>query len=41
MLNNLDTENPLNNDAIIGKQIRDGIGLGMSENKMLKFKFGD
>jgi hypothetical protein len=30
MLDNIDLSNPLNNESIIGKNIRDGIGLGMS-----------
>lgn len=41
MISRLDKKNPLNNDSIIGKNIRDGIGLGMSKDKMLKFKFGE
>jgi hypothetical protein len=30
MLEKLDEKNPLNNAAVIGNAIRDGIGLGMS-----------
>jgi len=41
ILSKLDKKNPLNDPAVIGNSVRDGIGLGMSNDKMLKFKFGD
>ena len=40
LLGALDHENPFNKDYMIGKEKRDGIGLGMSKTKLLKFLFG-
>jgi len=40
LLTLLDTENVLNSKTSIGKGIRDGIGLGMSKDHMIKFKMG-
>lgn len=40
-MNLLDTDNILNSKTSIGKEMRDGIGLGMSKTNMLKFKLGE
>ncbi len=39
-MNNIDYGNALNSDFIIGKSRSDGIGLGMSKTKLLKFRVG-
>lgn len=36
----LDVENPLNSETVINGEPRDGIGLGMSNEKFMKFKVG-
>lgn len=40
LLEKLDTENILNSKTIINGAVRDGIGLGMSKEKFLKYKIG-
>lgn len=40
LIKNMDPNNLYNSDTLIGSDFRDGIGLGMSKDKMLKFKFG-
>lgn len=37
----LDLTNPLNSDAVIANNIVEAIGLGMSKDKMIKFKIGE
>jgi hypothetical protein len=41
LLELLDTGNPLNSETIINGDRRDGIGLGMSTEKLLKYKVGE
>jgi len=40
LVNNVDKENALNQEFMIGNARRDGIGLGMSKSKFLKFEVG-
>ena len=40
LVNNIDKTNALNQDFMIGNARRDGIGLGMSKSKFMKFEVG-